>query len=56
MMGLADDDRLPENVGDALNLDGDGDGVAVSVVRFLAAHILEPILAANVLALEGATQ
>jgi hypothetical protein len=54
---------LPENVGAALDLVGDG--VAVPVVRFLAANLLEPILTArvvkpivteNALALKGASQ
>jgi DNA (cytosine-5)-methyltransferase 1 len=63
LMGLPDSYRLPKNVGDALDLVGDG--VAVPVVRFLAANALEPILEANVteplatmnaIALEGARQ
>ena len=43
LMGLPDDYRLPENYNEAYHLAGDG--VAVPVVRFLAAHILESILA-----------
>ncbi|RZK44729.1 MAG: DNA cytosine methyltransferase [Hymenobacter sp.] len=46
LMGLPDDYVLPENYNDAYHLAGDG--VAVPVVRYLAANILEPILAANV--------
>ena len=42
LMGLADDYVLPRNYNEAYHLAGDG--VAVRVVRFLAAHILEPIL------------
>jgi DNA (cytosine-5)-methyltransferase 1 len=42
LMGLADDYVLPSNYNEAYHLAGDG--VAVPVVRFLAAHILEPIL------------
>jgi DNA (cytosine-5)-methyltransferase 1 len=42
LMGLADDYVLPRNYNEAYHLAGDG--VAVPVVRFLAAHILEPIL------------
>ena len=44
LMGLPDDYVLPENYNEAYHLAGDG--LAVPVVRFLAAHILEPILAA----------
>ena len=42
LMGLADDYVLPKNYNEAYHLAGDG--VAVPVVRFLAVHILEPIL------------
>ncbi|MEK4031506.1 DNA cytosine methyltransferase [Methylocystis sp. IM2] len=42
LMGLPDDYRLPENYNEAYHLAGDG--VAVPVVRFLAANLLEPIL------------
>ena len=41
-MGLPESYKLPENYNEAYHLSGDG--VAVSVVRFLAAHILEPLL------------
>jgi DNA (cytosine-5)-methyltransferase 1 len=43
LMGLADDYVLPSNYNEAYHLVGDG--VAVPVVRFLKAHILDPILA-----------
>jgi DNA (cytosine-5)-methyltransferase 1 len=36
---------LPENYNEAYHLVGDG--VAVPVIRFLAAHILEPMLASR---------
>ncbi len=42
LMGLPDEYALPANYNDAYHLAGDG--VAVPVVRFLAAHILEPII------------
>jgi len=42
LMGLPDTYVLPANYNDAYHLIGDG--VAVPAVRFLAAHILEPIL------------
>jgi DNA (cytosine-5)-methyltransferase 1 len=45
LMGLPDDYKLQENYNEAYHLAGDG--VAVPVVRFLAAHIVEPILASN---------
>lgn len=45
LMGLPDKYKLPKNYNDAYHLTGDG--VAVPVVRHLAANILEPILAAN---------
>lgn len=44
LMGLPDTYALPKNYNDAYHLAGDG--VAVPVVRFLAEHILEPLLAA----------
>lgn len=44
LMGLPDTYILPKNYNDAYHLAGDG--VAVPVVRFLAEHILEPLLAA----------
>lgn len=43
LMGLPDSYRLPKNYNEAYHLAGDG--VVVPVVRFLAAHILEPLLA-----------
>ena len=45
LMGLPDDYELPSNYNEAYHLAGDG--VAVPVVRFLATHILEPILRAR---------
>ena len=42
LMGLPDEYRLPENYNEAYHLTGDG--VVVPVVRFIAEHILEPIL------------
>ncbi|WP_310677938.1 DNA cytosine methyltransferase, partial [Burkholderia multivorans] len=44
LMGLPDTYQLPQNYNDAYHLAGDG--VAVPVVRFLAEHVLEPLLAA----------
>jgi DNA (cytosine-5)-methyltransferase 1 len=44
LMGLSDKYKLPDNYNEAYHLIGDG--LAVPVVRFLAAHILEPALAA----------
>jgi len=46
LMGLPETYELPENYNEAYHLVGDG--VAVPVVRFLAAHILEPLLVAEV--------
>ncbi len=43
LMGLPDEYRLPENYNEAYHLTGDG--VVVPVVRHLAQHLLEPILA-----------
>ncbi|HLH43213.1 MAG TPA: DNA cytosine methyltransferase [Bryobacteraceae bacterium] len=43
LMGLPDAYKLPANYNDAYHLAGDG--VVVPVVRFLAAHLLEPLLA-----------
>jgi DNA (cytosine-5)-methyltransferase 1 len=43
LMGLPEEYAVPSNYNEAYHLAGDG--VAVPVVRFLAAHILEPILA-----------
>lgn len=42
LMGLSDDFRLPARLSSALHLVGDG--VAPPVVRWLAAHLLEPML------------
>lgn len=44
LMGLPDTYLLPKNYNEAYHLAGDG--VAVPVVRFLAEHLLEPLLAA----------
>lgn len=44
-MGLPDDYPLPARYNDAYHLTGDG--VAVPVVRHIAEHILEPMLAAG---------
>jgi DNA (cytosine-5)-methyltransferase 1 len=44
LMGLPEDYQLPSNTNEAYGLTGDG--VVVPVVRFLAEHILEPILGA----------
>ncbi|MDR0274475.1 MAG: DNA cytosine methyltransferase [Burkholderiaceae bacterium] len=49
LMGLSDTYTLPQNYNDAYHLAGDG--VAVPVVRFLAEHLLEPLLT-SALALE----
>lgn len=45
LMGLPDKYMLPENYNEAYHLTGDG--VVVPVVRHLAKHIFEPILAAS---------
>lgn len=45
LMGLKDDYKLPKNYNEAYHLTGDG--VAVDVVRHLAKHIFEPLLAQN---------
>jgi DNA (cytosine-5)-methyltransferase 1 len=45
LMGLPDSYRLPANTIEGYNLTGDG--VAVPVVRWLAAHVLEPLLQAS---------
>ena len=45
LMGLPEDYRLPANMNEALAIAGDG--VVVSVVRFLAGHILQPVLHAS---------
>ncbi|MBP3126093.1 DNA cytosine methyltransferase [Thalassospira sp. ER-Se-21-Dark] len=44
LMGLPDKYQLPKNYNEAYHLAGDG--VVVPVVRFLAEHLLEPLLAA----------
>lgn len=46
LMGLPDTYRMPENYNDGYHLAGDG--VAVPVVRFLAQHLLEPLVSASV--------
>lgn len=48
LMGLPDDYVLPERYNDAYRLAGDG--VAVPVVRHLAKHLFEPLLAGGVAA------
>jgi DNA (cytosine-5)-methyltransferase 1 len=48
LMGLPDDYRLPASESRALHLVGDG--VAAPVVRFLAEHLLEPLLLVNPIA------
>ena len=45
LMGLPDSYKLPENYNEAYHLTGDG--VVVPVVRHLAEHVFEPILAAE---------
>jgi DNA (cytosine-5)-methyltransferase 1 len=45
LMGLPDSYRLPENYNEAYHLTGDG--VVVPVVRHIAQHIFEPLLAAS---------
>lgn len=45
LMGLPDSYLLPKNYNEAYHLAGDG--VAVPVVRFIAEHILEPLLAST---------
>lgn len=45
LMGLPDTYKLPRNYNDAYHLSGDG--VVVPVVRFLAAHLLEPLVLAG---------
>lgn len=42
LMGLPDEYEIPENYNEAYHLTGDG--VVVPVVRYLAAHVFEPIL------------
>jgi len=45
LMGLPDDYKLPKSYNEAYHLIGDG--VVVPVVRYLAEHLLEPILLSN---------
>jgi DNA (cytosine-5)-methyltransferase 1 len=45
LMGLKDDYKLPKNYNEAYHLTGDG--VAVDVVRHLAKHIFEPVVAST---------
>jgi DNA (cytosine-5)-methyltransferase 1 len=45
LMGLPDEYKLPKSYNEAYHLAGDG--VVVPVVRYLAEHLLEPILANN---------
>ena len=52
LMGLPDDYKLPKNYNESYHLTGDG--VVVDVVRHLARHILEPLLAEVVEAREVA--
>ncbi len=42
LMGLPDEYLLPDNYNEAYHLTGDG--VVVPVVRFLAEHIVEPVI------------
>jgi DNA (cytosine-5)-methyltransferase 1 len=44
-MGLPDDYALPERYNEAYHLTGDG--VVVPVVRHIAAHLIEPLLASG---------
>jgi DNA (cytosine-5)-methyltransferase 1 len=52
LMGLPDAYRLPANYNEAYHLTGDG--VVVPVVRHLAAHLLEPLLAHQRISAEAA--
>jgi DNA (cytosine-5)-methyltransferase 1 len=45
LMGLPDEYRLPHNYNEAYHLAGDG--VAVPVVRYLSAHLIEPLIASG---------
>jgi len=45
LMGLSDEYRLPHNYNEAYHLAGDG--VAVPVVRYLSAHLIEPLIASR---------
>ncbi|WP_308238056.1 hypothetical protein [Phenylobacterium sp. J367] len=51
-MGLEDSYVLPRNYNEAYHLTGDG--VAVPVVRHLAHHVFEPVLAASARAAKAA--
>lgn len=44
-MGLPDGYRLPARYNDAYHLCGDG--VSVPVVRYIAEHVLEPLVVTN---------
>ena len=48
LMGISDSYALPSNYNEAYHLTGDG--VAVPVVRHLARHIFEPLLAVRIAA------
>ena len=54
LMGLPDEYALPENYNEAYHLTGDG--VVVPVVRHIAAHLLEPLIARRVDARRGVTR
>ncbi len=45
LMGLPENYKLPANCNEAYHLVGDG--VVVPLVRFLAAHLLQPLLAGD---------
>lgn len=45
LMGIDDNYKLPERYNDAYHIAGDG--VCVPVVRFLAAHLVEPVLSGS---------
>jgi DNA (cytosine-5)-methyltransferase 1 len=50
LMGLPEDYKLPENYNESYHLTGDG--VVVPVVRYLAAHLFEPILEAPIVSVK----
>lgn len=52
LMGLPDAYRLPQNYNEAYHLTGDG--VVVPLIRHLAAHLLEPLLAHQRISAEAA--
>ncbi len=52
LMGLSDSYVLPENYNDAYHVCGDG--VATPVVRFLAQHLLEPLVASRAMSDDNA--